>query len=99
MAIVVFEFLSRLLVQIAVEKFSLENVGKVTEYDFRDDAIRWQMSKSANDIFYNFDFRQGTTMFQALIFSLKKDYLSNTWLRMALPNSLTCDLVTRSNLE
>ena len=29
----------------------------VTEYNFRNDAIRWQMSKSTNVIVYIVDFR------------------------------------------
>ena len=34
---------------------------KNTEYNFRNDAIRWQISKSTNVIFYTFDIHYGTT--------------------------------------
>ena len=41
---------------------TLKKLVKVTEYNFRTDAIRWQISKSINIDFFNiFYFRQSTT--------------------------------------
>ena len=47
----------RLLVKIALENFNLESVGQGHEYNFFNDAIRWQISKSTKVTFYIFDFR------------------------------------------
>ena len=49
--------------------FDLENVGKGTEYVFRESSIRWQMSKSANGIF---DIFMHSSFFSDEIFDLEK---------------------------